>query len=343
VTSGSITPSASGDLLWQWGVNTGGGGASPNSVSSFSSGSQANVSWQLLGTSLYDGNAAEAGTYNSTSAINPTFTSGTAESFTSCTMALKAAAAGNAPSQAFRIIHMLHEQAPASGTTRTVQFPTSGNLIVLSDISGGAAVSSITSSPANTWSSTGTPAGGEGVTALSQIEYAANATPSNAMTLSVTRSGAPTQDTFMMYDFVGAASSPFDGDSGGQAGNQTSTVSTFTTCSGCFTPATANEVIIGNAGWNWCTANGMSAPGGGLFDVATDTGNSVNGPQPVDQNNGWFHYYDTGTSAITVTWSPMACNQAEGEWAGRVAAFKPAGSVAQQPPQPPTQLTATVQ
>ena len=49
VTSGSITPSASGDLLWQWGVNTGGGGASPNSVSSFSSGSQSNISLAIAG------------------------------------------------------------------------------------------------------------------------------------------------------------------------------------------------------------------------------------------------------------------------------------------------------
>ena len=87
----------------------------PNSVSSFTAGSQSNITWQLLGTDLYDGTAAEAGVYNATSAINPTFTSGTSESFTSCAVALKAASAGTAPTQAFRIIHMLHQQHPKIG------------------------------------------------------------------------------------------------------------------------------------------------------------------------------------------------------------------------------------
>ncbi|HXM64209.1 MAG TPA: hypothetical protein VN950_25330, partial [Terriglobales bacterium] len=197
--------------------------------------------------------------------------------------------------------------------------------------------------PTNTWSSTGTAAGGEGVTALSQIYYAANAASSNSMTLSVTRSGSTTNDTYMMYDIVGASSSPFDTDSGGQAANQTTEVSSLTTCKGCLTPtgvSGGNEIIIGNAGWNWCTANSVTAPSGALFDAATDTGNGVNGPQSVDQNNGWFHYYTSATSAITTTWNPMACNQAEGEWAGRVAAFKSAQSGNSL--LPPTGLTAVV-
>jgi hypothetical protein len=79
-----------------------------------------------------------------------------------------------------------------------------------------------------------------------------------------------------------------------------------------------------------------------LFDAATYTGNSVNGPEYVDQNGGWFHLYTASTTAISYTYT-MSLSQAEGFWAGRVAAFKPAGSVAQQPPQPPTQLSATVQ
>jgi hypothetical protein len=347
ITAGSMTPSVSGDLLWQWAVNTGGGGGLPNSTTSFTAGSQSNISWQFNGTDLFDGDAVQAGVYNSTSAINPTFTSGTAQEFDSCVMALKGASAGNAPTNPFRIVHMLHQQVPSSGPNPwPMEFPSTGNLIVLSDIAGGSSISSISSVPANTWTSTGTPAGGEGVTALSQIYYAASATPGNALTMSVTRSGSLTPDTFMMYDFVGAAAAPFDTDSGGQAGNQTSTVTSFTTCNGCLTPSGnpgSNEVIVGNAGWNWCTGTAATSPTGALFDAATDTGNNVNGPQYVDQNNGWFHSYATGTSPITLTWT-MACgSNPEYEWAGRVAAFKAAGAVAQQPPAPPTGLRAVVE
>ncbi len=340
ITAGSITPTASGDLLWQWSTNGAGGGGLPNSVSSFTKGSQSNIAWQLLGTDIYDGDATQAGIYSSTSAINPTLTSGTAEPFDSCVVALKADSSGNAPTSSFRILHMLHQQMPSSAANPyPIQFPTSGNLIIASYISGGSLISSATSNPSNTWSSTGTAAGGSDITAASQIYYAANASTSNAMTISFMRNNNTSDATYMMYDITGAATSPFDADSGGQTGNQTTEVRSFTTCSGCLTPRAANELIIANQGQNWCTSTASSAPSGSLFDAATDTGNSVNGPQSVDQNNGWLHYYDPAATAITVTWT-NTCSQAEGEWAARVAAFTGSGGSR---PAPPTNLTSIVQ
>ena len=98
--------------------------------------------------------------------------------------------------------------------------------------------------------------------------------------------------------------------------------------------------MVANFGQSWCTATGVSSPSGGLFDAAIDTGDGINGPESVDENNGWMHFYSPGTSAIAVTWSE-ACSQAQGSWAGRVAAFMPGGSVAQQPA-PPTLLKAVV-
>jgi len=328
ISVGSITPADSGDLLWQWAVNTGGGGGLPNSVASIAAGSQPNITWQLNGTDLYDGDAVQAGIYNSTSAISATFSSGSAEQFTSCVVALKGASAGNAPTRAFRIVHALHQQAPSSGQNPwPMEFPTSGNLLVLSDIAGGASISGIMSVPANTWTSTGVAAGGQGITALAQIYYAANASAGNTLTLAVTRSVPLTEDTFMMYDFAGAAASPFDTDSGGQIGSQASIATSFTTCSNCLTPSGNGgslEVIIGNGGWNFCTATGSTSPSGALFDAATDTGNGVDGPQSVDQNNGWFHSYVTTTTAISATWKMTCGTTPEGAWAGRAAAFKAA-------------------
>jgi hypothetical protein len=52
ITAGSITPTASGDLLWQWAAD-----ANFDSVRSFGAGSQPGIGWQLNGTDIYYGNA----------------------------------------------------------------------------------------------------------------------------------------------------------------------------------------------------------------------------------------------------------------------------------------------
>jgi hypothetical protein len=359
IMAGSITPTTSGDLLWQYAVNTGAGGSSPNTVSAFTVGTQSAIPWQLLGTSLFDGNAVQAGAYNTTAAINPTFTSGSSEQWTSCVVALKAANAGSPPTAAFRVVHILHEQDCAAGAGRcpsnspaSIQFPSSGNLIIVADTSGATPISSITSTPTNTWSSTGSMAGSSSNTAGSQIYYAANAATSNSLTFTVNFSGSLADTTMLVYDVVGAAVSPFDKDScpsgaysnASCGANQTSEAFSFTTCSGCLTPAGVSggtELVIGASNWNFGTATAVTTtPSGGLFDAATYTGNSVNGPEYVDQNGGWFHLYTTGTTPISNTWT-MSLNQAESWWGGRMAAFKSASSVTQKPA-PPTQLNAVV-
>jgi len=334
-TAGSITPSA-GDLIWQWAAVPGFG-----ATSSFAAGSQSGITCELLGTDLWDGDASQYGIWNGTGSINPTLTSGTSLAFNSCAVAMKASAAGNAPSAAFRVVHMLHQQHPQGAANPwPMQFPSLGNLIVVSYGGGGSQITGITSSPSNSWTSTGAFVGSQATTTGSQIYYAANATTANNLTMSVTRSDTVEDGTLMTYDVVGAAASPFDKDSGGQTGDQTTEVSSLTTCSNCLTPSTAHELVIANAVWDWCTATASSSPSGSLFDAATDTGGSIDGPQPTDQNNGWLHFYAPNANTVTVTWT-MACRQPEGPWAGRVAAFKPAGSVAQQPA-PPTLLKAVV-
>jgi len=338
ITAGSITPESSGDLLWQWAVNGADNGI-PISTTSFAAGSQSNISWQLSGTDINDGDAVQAGIYNSTTAINPTLTSGTVLPFDSCVMALKAASAGHAPISAFRIVHMLHQQLPQSAANPwPIQFASSGNLIVLSALTGTDTINGISSTPSNNWSTTGSAAiGGDNV---SQIYYAANANSSNSLRLSVARNNNDGDATFMMYDFTGAATSPFDVDSGGQSGIQSSVASSLTTCNSCLTPGSTNEVIIANFGQDWCTATGVKQPGGGLFDSVTYTGTSNSGPQPVDQNNGWMHYYNSDASAITMTWAESCQTTPQGSWAGRAAAFKPASSVNH--PSAPTALKAAV-
>jgi hypothetical protein len=318
INAGNITPTASGDLLWQFAA-----GANSAAVSSFAPGSQSNVTWALNGTDILTGDATQAGVYNSTSTINPTFTSGTSMPWDSCAIALKAASAGTPPSRAFHIVHMLHAQMSASASNPfAVQMPTSGNLIVVSFSSGGNTISSMSSTPSNNWQQTGR-AMIYGVTA-SQMYYAANAASSNSMKFSFTNSGSLTGSTYMIYDITGAATSPLDVDSGGQGGDQNNIVTSLTTCSNCLTPNASNELILGNFVQAWCTGVGITLPSGSYFDTATYNGNSINGPEPVDQNNGWFHYYNSTVSSLSTAWTESCGSDAPADWSGRLAAFKPA-------------------
>lgn len=328
---------SSGDLIYFVSFNE-----YAETTTSFTAGSQSNITWNLDAVDLLDGYAVQHGVYSTTTSFTPQMTTGTSNTYTSCEVMFKAASAGTAPTQSMRIVHLGHFAMPASGTTQTLQMPSSGNLLIASFTGGGDSISGITGTPSNTWSSTGAVAGGPSFTASSQIYYAGNASTATTATVAITRTGTLTQDTVLIYDITGANTSPFDTDSGGQGGNQTSIVSSFTTCASCLTPSTAGEIVILNANQNWCTGTALTAPSGALFDSAFTTMNSVNGPQNVDQNGEWAHFYNTSTSPITATWT-MSCDQAEAAWAGRVAAFK-AGLTAQtaSQPAPPTGLKAVV-
>jgi hypothetical protein len=322
---------ASGDLVYF--VSYGNAATS----SSFTAGSQSNISWALDAVDLIDGYAVQHGVYSATATFTPQMTTGTSGSYTSCEVMFKSATAGTAPTQTMRIVHLGHFSLPNSGTTQNIQMPSSGNLLVASFTGGGDSISGISSSPGNTWSSTGAVSGGASLNASSQIYYAANASTATSMSAAVTRSGTLANDNLLVYDITGANASPFDKDSGALSGTQSSEVSSFTTCSSCLTPSSAGELVILNANQDWCTGTAETAPSGALFDSAFTTMNSVNGAQPVDQNGEWGHLYNTGTSAISESWT-MSCNEAELGWAGRAAAFT--GGVAQTKPLPPTGVQA---
>jgi len=333
ITAGSLTPTVSGDLLWQFAQSTSPGSTLP---AVFVAGSQSNINWQLEATSLWNQSAVQSGIYNSISAINPTLSNAsTGAKWDSCVMAMKAASAGNAPTASFRIVHLLHENAPDTSSTQRIQFPASGNLEIVSSWNPAPSlISSVTSTPSNTWSSTGS--GTQG----SQIFYAAHPSVSSSMTLVLSAPVMTDPGNYFLYDVVGAATSPFDVDSGEISGVTNSRPSTLAMCTSCLTPSLPNELIIFNQNQYACTLEGITAPSGGLLDSAVFLGDSLDGPQWVDQNGGWGHYYDPNTSAVSVTWN-VACGTLNlGSWAGRVAAFK-GGSQTQ--PLPPSGVTGSAQ
>jgi chitodextrinase len=324
VTAGGLTPTTSGDLAYQVAFSL-----SVNQ-SSFAAGSQSNISWNLLSADLLDGWAAQFGLYNSTSAINPTLSMGTSQKWISAAVLLKTGSSGAVPS-GMRIVHLVHENIPehtdAGGTGNpfpnptTVQFPSSGNLLVAM-IGGGylaCTVTSVADSNNNAWAQAGATqiqAGND----VTQAFYAGNATTSGNLTLTVHWSATDGDFTFFLYDVTGAAASPLDttGGATGAQSNAGNLTMPFT-----ITPAGAGELLFTEIIWDYNTGSGL-AGSGWLFDTNTFSGESQSGPEPIDQNNGWGHYITTSNASIPITWIPMYAGLPTGNWSSVAVAFKPA-------------------
>ena len=341
VSAGAMTPSASGDLAYQVVASL-----SVNQ-SSFTAGSQSNISWNLLSADLLDGFAAQYGVYNSTAAINPAIGMGSSQKWISAAVLLKSGTTGGTPS-GMHIVRLIHENIPTNGGSGGtgpfsnplhVQFPSSGNLLVAM-VGGGNptnTISKMTDSNANTWTlapgSTFSISGNDTV----QIFYAANAKSSADLALTSNWNSSGGDFTFFLYDVAGAATAPFDvatGSTGSQsnAGNLTVPFS--------ITPASAGELIFAQTIWDWNTGAAL-AGSGQFFDTNTFDGESHSGPEPVDENNAWGHLFSTSTSKVTFTWVPLFGGLAFGNWAGNAVAFK-AGTGTAQLPQPPSGLSAIV-
>ncbi|MGC1089477.1 MAG: immunoglobulin domain-containing protein, partial [Candidatus Acidiferrum sp.] len=315
VSAGSLTPSVSGDLAYQVAFSL-----SVNQ-SSFAAGSQSNISWNLLSADLMDGWAAQFGLYNSSSSLNPTLSMGSSQKWISAAVLLKTGSTGGAPS-GMHILRLVHENIPehtaAGGTGNpfanptSLQFPSSGNLLVAM-IGGGyleGTVTSMTDNDGNAWAQAGATqiqAGNDAV----QCYYAGNANSSGNLALTVHWTATDGDFSIFFYDVAGAAASPLDTTAGGTgvqsvAGNLTMP---FT-----ISPAGAGELLFTEVIWDYNTGSGL-AGSGWYFDTNTFSGESQSGPEPIDQNNGWGHYFTTGTSPVSITWQTMYAGLPTGNWA----------------------------
>jgi hypothetical protein len=320
VSAGTMTPSTTGDLAYQvvFSLST--------NQSNFTAGSQSSISWSLLSADIMDGFAAQYGVYDSTAAINPAIGMGATQKWASAAILLKSGSSGAVPS-GMRIVHLVHENVPSNpgagasapfANPLHMQFPSSGNLLVAM-VGGGNPpnkVLSLTDSSGNTWTAapnTTQSTNDPGVQAF----YAANATSSAnlALTASWTNSGG--DQTFFLYDVVGASSSPLDVGTGA-TGIQTS-AGNLTVFS--IAPASAGEIVFVQTVWRFNTGVGL-AGSGQLFDANTFDGESQSGPEPVDENNGWGHVFTSSTTPLTFTWIPQFAGLAFDGWAGNAVAFK---------------------
>jgi hypothetical protein len=343
VTAGNMTPTASGDLVYQVVASLSG----TLNQSSFTAGSQPNITWNLLSADLMDGWAGQYGLYNATSVINPTMSMGTSGNWVSAAILLRTGNSGSVPS-GMRIVHLVHENIPthtsAGGTGSafpnplSLQFPSSGNLLgaMIGGGNNSQTVTSMTDTNNNTWSQAGSTfviSGNDTV----QTYYAGNATSSGNLGLTLNWTVGLGDFTIFFYDVVGAASSPLD-TTAGNTGIQTATGNL--TMPFTITPATPNEIVFAEVIWDFNTGTGLL---GQLFDTNIFSGESLSGPEPVDQNNGWGHVITTTTTApIGFTWTTLSSSLPVGNWAGMAAAFKAANITGPDTTPPVVAMTAPV-
>jgi hypothetical protein len=336
--AGSITPTVSGDLIYQCGVRS--QTPSLNVATPYTAGSQSNITWNLQATDNLDGLVSQWGIYNSTAAINPQLTMANASGYVAASMALKGASAGSPLPAGMQIVGIEHIalSKPVGGTTpKFMQFATAGNLLVASIGPGGAnyQVSSITDSKANTWTSSGAVLG-DGNAGKSQRFYAQNATSGNNLTLTTNWTGgdATTDATILWYDVTGAAASAFVShqsatnvlDGGVPNGNS---LTVFTNVA----PGTANGMAFGQMSVAFNTVCGaannlMVSPATALCDSYSYGGEPINGSEPVDENNGWAHYTFSTNANQTWTW-PFQINGQISFYATTLDFFQSASSVTQ--------------
>lgn len=324
ITAGSLTPTVGGDVILQVSYSPA-YNSPPGTNTSFAAGSQPSITWALAHALLGDGSASQWGIYNSTATINPTFTSGTSSGFISCAVALQQTPTGGAQT-VFHVVHQEHDSMPKNA-------PNPWNVGIPVDVSGAVylayvgndSITSVTSSPSPNvgWTASGADFNGLNGHNHVNIYCASWTTPPGYVTLSINRSSTSNDSINMVY-VVAKGTCNLDVDSGGQAANQASIVSQMTVCNGCLTPTAQDDLILSAGGQFDCTATSLVAPATNAhFATGWYNGNTVGGPQQVDENNMWSVIRNgTSLNPITVTVGETCGGTVEGNWANRLAAYK---------------------
>lgn len=313
VASGNITTSADGDLIVQY--------ASADDVDWHASPLTwlAGQGFTLLTADDTSGTASQYQVQTTHGPVNPTLavSPGVISGVTS-TVALKAASAGTPPAPGIRVKSIQVFNAPQYMSSvpqiLKLQAPSTGNLIALIWNGGTTELpTGISSSPSNVWDHVPTPANNNGYSMW--IWYAANASTSPKMEITVSHATAPIFTTIAMYDITGAATSPFD--------TTTSLTGYFGAPSGIVTgttvtPTTANGLVIGAIQEYSETATGVSI---GYFDSALTQEYQL---LTLDQDGGYMHYYNPDTSAVHMNWTYSNHEQGlnVGNWWSQAIAFE---------------------
>ena len=313
ITAASFTTQTAGDLIYQYAIQD----TTSSPITSFTQGSSP---WKLLHTDILDSTVAQFQVQAAAGALNPTLTMSPTNSWNSIAIALKSAAAGTAPTGMYCQRCQHNSIPPGSGSPVALQFPCSGNLLVVSTImEPNLTISAIADGNSNTYSNTGA--------AFSNLDsgnvrhyYAVNPTTSTTMTgPTITYTGSPVSgSTVQLFDFVGASTTaPYDSTAGrhtasgsqGSAGSLTGAA---------ITPSRSGGYVLSTLGVASNTINAVTG-GGSIFLASADVPETS--PWPNDQNNGWAGIPNAAASSATFTWTSNGGGA--GNWATIADVFLP--------------------
>lgn len=317
--SSAITTTGSNDLVVASMIGLG-SGIYLNSLSTISPGG----SFALDSADTQCSDADEELIQASTGSITPSFTvTGSSEPFNIVGMAFKSAPAGTNPTGMY-ILHEQHLQIVQ--TAQLTYFISSGDLLVATtDINNTSDDITIDSCmPSNTWTK-------ENPSGSYMPEFffiPSSGTFSTSMHCTVHAPSPSYHGILVVYDAVGAATSPLDtvGPGNGNNGPVVTNILTPTQPSG-----------IAFAAENTGQGPGSGVGAGFIWDNTPYTGESDGGQ--MNNGDGWQHYFYNSTTEITFTWDQS--NTSSYMQAAAIA-FASASGSSRVPPAPPTGLQATV-
>jgi hypothetical protein len=256
-------------------------------------------------------------------AVTPTFTvNGNSDRWNSVAFSMPNAVAGTPPGTGIRVRSVFWESMTTSDarTSIGVQIPSGGNLIavlsLIGDVNDVSRITGVTDSKGNTWTNPGdgphTPLAGR-----AQILYAANATTANDLTATITMSAIQNNGaTFVIYDIVGASTSPFDKVVNAPLQIQTGPGSLTTTT---ITPSVASGLLLCVTGINSHSLSNLVGAGF-LTDnpwYPTEDGGNNN----MAEDNGWGHFYNPDIAPRTFTWAVLNNPNGVQDWVSMAIAF----------------------
>jgi hypothetical protein len=308
ISSGAVVPTA-GDLIYMCMIDSAGQNANRNVTQITKS-----TGFTFMTCGIQWGYCTQYQISTGSVSVNPTIAvGGSGDTFNCITVVFIPAttSSGTAPpSSGIRVLGIQHELMSAGANPTTfMRWPTRGNLLVLSTTFQPSAqnVSAVTTSPALTWTKAPDPSG---TGAYGQYWYAANVTTAtDTMTITPTLPSGYFL-SFIMYDIIGAQTSPYDSVAGIPQSQTTISTSQGThsfTGFPTITPSTANGLIIAQATNGTGPTTSLDSPNATSSGAATFVTTTYGGQTDVDvmdnsDGNG-FYYNPTANVAVPFNWT----------------------------------------
>jgi hypothetical protein len=293
IAAGPLTTASSGDLVYHYGFDTSNTSGNGNSTTLTAMGPAAGFAF--LTADIMSGAFVQYGVQSAAGTINPavTLTGGSADAFNTVAVALRAGQHGTAPGAGIRIAHVHHVYC---NRPVPIILPSSGNLLYVTTAFGSndVNVTSVSSVPTNSW--TELSQANQGSFPPPQGWYAPSASTSPNLSLNLAGVDSKNTVSFVVYDIVGAATSPFDT----ATYNYTdSTVSQGSFNLGTITPHASHELVIATIATNDGAISGVNGSGITLDSVTYGNEQSADTMENAD---GYAHFFSGNPSPVTFGW-----------------------------------------